>query len=500
MLEKISLSRQMDKKQYKKEMSELEQRLAGLQFKIKEQNIPVLIVFEGWSAAGKGTYISKVLHPLDPRYFNVFTLNKLSEDAAMRPFLWNYWIKTPINGIISIFDKSWHRVSLPEGEEKHDLSKSEKEGFYYDVNAFERQLCENGTLIIKLFLHISKEEQKRRFLELESSQDTKWRIDENDWKQNKEYDKYLKLFENMIIQSNVGLSKWNIIEANDKNFATAKIYKVIISKIEEEIQARISAKALREQRKAETPETSAIIVPPQISILSSVDAKKTISDSDYKDELEKLQAKIARLGYKLYTKRRSVVIAYEGWDAAGKGGNIKRLTQELDPRGYNVVPIAAPTVEELNHHYLWRFWKAYPKDGHIAIFDRSWYGRVLVERIEGFCQPEDWQRAYKEINDMEAHMYNHGSIIFKFWLHIDKEEQLARFRSRQSDPLKQYKITDDDWRNREKWDLYESAVDEMLFRTSTEHNPWTVVESNNKKFARIKVLRLVADKLEAELS
>jgi polyphosphate kinase 2 (PPK2 family) len=208
---------------------------------------------------------------------------------------------------------------------------------------------------------------------------------------------------------------------------------------------------------------------------------------------------MSELGFKLYTKRRSVVMVYEGWDAAGKGGNIKRMTQELDPRGYEVVPVPAPTQDELNHHYLWRFWKKMPKDGHCAIFDRSWYGRVMVERIEGFCTAEEWQRAYKEINDMEKHMVNHGVILFKFWIHIDKEEQLKRFQLRQADPLKQYKITDEDWRNREKWDQYEKAVDEMLWRTNTEYAKWRVIESNDKKYARIKTLEYVVNELERQL-
>jgi polyphosphate kinase 2 (PPK2 family) len=238
---------------------------------------------------------------------------------------------------------------------------------------------------------------------------------------------------------------------------------------------------------------------PEICILSSVNPDKQIDDDDYKAKMDIYQKKIKDLGYKLYARRKSVVIAYEGWDAAGKGGNIKRLTEDLDPRGYEVAPIAAPTSEELSHHYLWRFYNKMPKDGHITLFDRSWYGRVLVERVEGLCRQDEWQRAYREINDMELHMSNHGAVIFKFWLHVDKAEQLARFEARQADPAKQYKITEDDWRNREKWDDYERAVNEMLFKTDTAYAPWTIIESNNKKFARIKVLELVTKELESRL-
>lgn len=490
MLDKID-NQIMDKKTYKNEITELEKKLASLEKSIVNLKIPVIIVFDGWSAAGKGTLISKVLYPLDPRCFNVYTMNKVTEDMIMRPYLTQFWTKTPSKGRITIFDKSWHRIVLPEGSKKWKLTETELAGFYNDVNAFEKQLYDDGNLIIKFFLQISKEEQRKRIKELEKNPDTRWRVNQGDWDQNKNYDKYLSLFENMIQQTNVGASRWSVIESDDKKYAVIKTFKILIHTIEEEIQRR----ALGQTAQTCTPSPE----PPQISILSSVNPNKMISDEEYKKKLDHYQREISDLGYKLYTKRRSVIIVYEGWDAAGKGGNIKRLTEELDPRGYEVVPIAAPTQEELSHHYLWRFYKKLPKDGHIAIFDRSWYGRVMVERIEQYCGVAEWQRAYDEINSMERHLVNHGTILLKFWLHIDKDEQLARFEARQADPLKQYKITDEDWRNREKWDAYEKAVDEMLFRTSTGYAPWMIVESNYKKHARIKVLESVVKELRKKL-
>ena len=491
MLENIDLNKTLQKKEYKTAMDALEPRLADLQQEIAKQKMPVMIVFEGWSAAGKGTLISKVLYPLDPRFFNVYTMDKLTDAELFRPALWSYWTKSPSKGRIALFDKSWHRVALPDGVAKWKLSPKERDGFFYDVNAFEEQLTDDGTLIIKFFLHISKEEQKKRFNELAKNDDTKWRVDADDRKQNDEYDEHLALFESMIQQSNSGKTKWVIVEANDKYYAVVKVYETIIHKIEEELARR----AVRPAAKAAEPS----VTPQEISILRSIDLDKRLSSNEYKDKLKYYQNKMQTLGFKLYTKRRPVVIVYEGWDAAGKGGNIKRLTQELDPRGYDVNPVAAPSAEELAHHYLWRFWNKMPKGGHIGIFDRSWYGRVMVERIEGFCTPEEWQRAFQEINDMERHMANHGTILFKFWLHIDQEEQLTRFTDRQNNPAKQYKITDEDWRNREKWDAYERAVDEMLFRTNTAYAPWTVVESNDKRYARIKALELVTSELEKKL-
>ena len=491
-LGKIDLKQTIEKKIYKQEMKKLEPKLNALQQKCREYGIPIMLVFEGWSASGKGTLTSKVTYPLDPRYFNVYTMNKPSEENLMRPTLWSYWTKTPSEGRMAIFDKSWHRAILPEGSAMWKMSETAKQGYYYDVNSFENKLSNSGVLIIKLFLHISKAEQKKRFEVLESNPATKWRMNEKDWKQNEDYAKYLSYFEEMIQKTNTDANCWNIIEAVDAKYATVKIFKIIISKIEDEIRKRTLTENITQPKQFSEPA--------EISILSSIDLNKTVNPKDYKLQLADYQDRIAHLGNKLYTERKSVVIVYEGWDAAGKGGNIKRLTAKLDPRGYEVIPIAAPTKEELSHDYLWRFWNKMPKDGHIGIFDRSWYGRVMVERVEGFCTEEEWKHAYAEINDMELHMINHGTIVLKFWLHIDKDEQLARFQQRQEDPLKQYKITDEDWRNREKWDDYEKAVDEMLFRTNTQYAPWVIVESNNKKFARLKVMQTVCEELEKKLN
>jgi len=487
-LKNLELTQKIGNREYKSRLKEIREKLTLLQQTVMTVGIPVLIVFEGWSASGKGTQINRLFHSLDPRYYRVYTMEKLSEDAEMRPFLWKYWIKTPSRGMITIFDKSWYRLVLPV-EGNRILKESELNNYYYDVNAFEDQLTLDGTLIIKLFLHISKDEQAKRFAELENDPDTNWRVDGGDRRQNGEYGRQLALFDDMIEQSDRGLNKWSLIEAEDKNFATLRICDIIISKIEKEIERRgTGAKAAKGHKNTAAP-----------SALAAVDLSKSISNQEYKEKLTFYQNRIAHLGFKLYKKRCPVVIVFEGWDAAGKGGNIKRLVQELDPRGYEVVPIAAPTQEELGHHYLWRFWKKMPKDGHLTIFDRSWYGRVLVERVEKLATEAEWRRAYKEINDMEQHLCNHGTVIFKFWVHVDMDEQLRRFEERRGNPLKQHKINDEDWRNRGKWEDYESAVNDMIALTSTERAPWTIIESNSKKYARVKVLEYVTDKLEMML-
>jgi polyphosphate kinase 2 (PPK2 family) len=234
--------------------------------------------------------------------------------------------------------------------------------------------------------------------------------------------------------------------------------------------------------------------------LAEIPLDKTLTEEEYRTELDRLQKRLGELHNELYHKKIPVIIAYEGWDAAGKGGNIKRIAAALDPRGYEVHPIASPEPAEKSRHYLWRFWNRLPKDGHIAIFDRTWYGRVMVERLEGFCSENDWQRAYNEINEFEKELTDWGAVVIKFWVQIDKRTQLKRFKERQATPEKQWKITDEDWRNREKWDLYEDAIDEMIQKTSTENAPWYILESVDKKYARIKALEITVEQLKKACS
>ncbi|MDY5482602.1 MAG: phosphate--AMP phosphotransferase, partial [Clostridium sp.] len=330
------------------------------------------------------------------------------------------------------------------------------------------------------------------------NKETSWRVTEADWKRNKEYDKFLRMNEEMLERTDTGYAPWTIIEATDKNYAAMKILATVADRLQYELDRRAMEK---KQPSGMTLMTSSPAAETRYKngVLSGVDLTKSLNREEYKKELDELQKKLEFLHSEIYRLRIPVVIGFEGWDAAGKGGAIRRLTSHLDPRGYKVNPTAAPNDVEKVHHYLWRFWNNMPKAGHIAIFDRTWYGRVMVERIEGFCSEADWRRAYQEINEMEAHMANFGAVVLKFWLHIDKDEQERRFKERMEDPAKQWKITDEDWRNREKWDDYETAVNEMLVRTSTTYAPWTIVEGNSKYYARVKVLRTVVEALEKKI-
>jgi len=494
MLESIDLSRTVSKTEYKAAKDELTMKLPVLQRKLFRSKIPVIIVFEGWDAAGKGTLINRLILPLDPRGFKVYSTLAANEEEALRPFLWRFWGRIPARGRTTIFDRSWYQRLLNDRVDKK-IDEQEYTQAVRDVVSFERQLADDGTVIMKFFLHISKKEQERRFNKLKSNPATAWRVSREDLKRQKQYGRYMSAVEDMLATTDSAFAPWTVVEAEDRRFAVLKIFNTVVSALENRL-----ARTEGQIKPARTPEeTDPLSTDLNVSILGKVDLSKELTRDVYKERLKKRQNEVRELEHEIYMHRIPVVIAYEGWDAAGKGGNIRRLTQNLDPRGYEVVPIAAPNDIEKMHHYLWRFWTQMPKAGHITIFDRSWYGRVLVERVEGFCATQEWRRAYREINEMEEHITAYGAVILKFWLHIDRDEQLRRFKEREATEYKQWKITDEDWRNRERWDRYREAVDEMLARTSTPNAPWTIVESNCKWYARIKVLDCVIDALKKKL-
>ena len=494
MLEKIDLTKKMDKEEYEKRMKRLEPELGRLQRECRERKIPVMIVFEGYGASGKGAQIGALIHALDPRGFTVYPVNNETEEERLHPYLWRFWTKLPEAGRIALYDSSWYRKVLIDRFDKK-ISDKEVERAYQSILSFEEQLTADGMVLIKFFLDIDKKEQKKRFKKLLESEDTAWRVSRQDLKRNEEFERYQKMNEEMILRTDTDYAPWNIIEAVDRRYATVKIYTLVAEALSGAIQKAAAPAEPQQPAPLHTPTDAEL----QESTLSKVDLSLSMEKEEYKKKLKKLQERIEELHGKLYRKRIPVVLGFEGWDAGGKGGAIKRLTERMDPRGYVVNPTASPNDIERAHHYLWRFWRAMPKAGHIAIFDRTWYGRVMVERIEGFCTAQEWQRAYREINEMERDLAREGAVVLKFWMQIDKEEQARRFKARQENPDKQWKITDEDWRNREKWDQYEEAVNEMLIRTSTSYAPWIIVEGNCKYYARIKVLETVVDALEKRL-
>jgi AMP-polyphosphate phosphotransferase len=508
-LDDLDLKAELEKPAYKKRMPRLRDDLRNAQLAIRAARIPVVVVFEGWDASGKGDSIGSLTYPMDPRGFKVYTTQEPNEEERYRPFLWRFSTRLPARGDFAFFDRSWYRRLLEERVDGAVRSRDVK-AVAAEIRDFERGLIDEGTVLVKFWLHISKKEQARRFMNIESDRYERWRVTQADWKRHRNYKKYQRAADQMLDLTSMPGARWNTIEATDPRHRRVRVFEVLLDLLRKELQKRERRGARdgevaspAEAGPGDLPEvdarSEAIRITARTPILDRVDLSRRLTRPVYEKRLDALQARLRDLGLECHRQRLPVVIVYEGWDASGKGGNIKRLTQELDPRGYEVISIAAPDETEKAHHYLWRFWRQLPKAGHIGIFDRSWYGRVLVERVEGFASEAAWRRAYGEINEFERHLAEFGAVVVKFWIHLSPEEQLRRLREREKTPYKRHKITAEDWRNRAKWNLYKEAVAEMLERTSTKHARWTIVEGEDKLWARVKALATVVSALERRL-
>jgi polyphosphate kinase 2 (PPK2 family) len=537
MLDQIDLDCAITKREYKQRLPELQARLYDMEQALLEAHIPVLIVFEGWAGTSKITTIGTLLRRLDPRGLRVYPITPPRTYETQYPWLHRFWLKTPEYGQIAIFDRSWYRQVL--ADRMHGkLDEPEWRSYCEDILSFERQLADDGTVILKFWLHISKKEQGRRFRKLLSDRLTAWQITEEDRWQNRHYRQVRVAVEDLLTRTDAPHAPWVVLPATDKRYTRIAVFETLLAALEARlghvaalqspqdddevfdggglalrrelaaVQVSGAAQhATTEDQLPSMPEDGCVTVEqstvvaalPTPGILQRVDLQQKLDEETYDREIKRLQAKMHLLGFQVYLQKRPVILVFEGWDAAGKGGAIHRVTEKVDPRSYIVHTIAAPAGDDKAHHYLYRFWRRLPPRGAIAVFDRSWFGRVLVERVECFARPDEWQRAYTEINEFEHELVEFGTIICKFWLHISPEEQLRRFEERQNVPYKVWKITDEDWRNRDKWPQYEEAADEMLLRTSTPAAPWTIVEAEDKRFARIKVLDTIVQRLEDEL-
>ncbi|NTW01394.1 MAG: hypothetical protein HGA19_08790 [Oscillochloris sp.] len=522
MLDQIDVDLKLSKSEYHHRLNDLQARLYDMEQALLEARAPVLIVFEGWAGTAKVRTISVLTRRLDPRGVRVHPITPPRTYEMQYPWLYRFWQKIPSYGQVAIFDRSWYRQALAErthGDNDASLWRDRCE----DIAAFERQLAADGTVMLKFWMHISQKEQHHRFKRLLADPLSAWQVTDEDKWQQRHYHKVYAAVEDMIARTDTAFAPWQIIPATDKYYARIAVFESILRALENRLgrpavplDAEIQLSGLDHSGTAfrrrfgihsnGTSHTAVVESEPTVAshpatagMLQRVDLSLRLEEEEYTRKLKLLQAQSHLLGLEIYRQKRPVVIVFEGWDAAGKGGAIQRLTEKLDPRAYTVHAIAAPSGDEKTRHYLYRFWRRLPPRGAIAIFDRSWYGRVLVERIEGFARPDEWQRAYAEINEFERQLVEFGTIICKFWVHLSPEEQLHRFEQRQNVPYKAWKLTDEDWRNREKWPLYEEAVNEMLRRTSTPTAPWTIVESEDKRFGRIKVLQTVVGRLEAEL-
>ncbi len=473
--------------QFKAEIKALRGRLMAQQQEVRAKGLPIIVLVEGWSAAGKGSLINELISEIDPRNYNVFSPVITPESESRYPFLYPYAKAIPENGKIMFYDSGWMEDCVRR-DLRREITRDEYKNRVRAVCEFERQLRDGGYLVLKLFVHISQNEQRKRMNALRENYETEWRVTAEDlWQQN-EY----KLFKDgydAFMEKTGKVIPWHVLDGSRRYLAARDALKLLVEQID---------KALTEGRYVGKPfkESFPLLKMPK---LAEVDLSPSLTDEEYRKQLKKLQKRLGELHNVVYRKKIPVILCYEGWDAAGKGGNIRRVARPLDPRGFDVMPIASPEPHELARQYLWRFWTRLPRSGHFCIFDRTWYGRVMVERLEGFCSEDDWKRAYNEINEFERQLTDWGAVVLKFWIHIDQETQLARFTDRQNTPEKQWKLTEEDWRNREKWPEYEAAVDEMLQKTSTENAPWYIIESNDKKYARIRTLKILIKALEKRI-
>ncbi len=493
MLDTLDLSLSLDKESYRAQIEDLMRQLRSLQQTCWEEQVPVVIVLEGWAAAGKGTLLKKITNYMDPRGFSVNPIFVASEDERRYPFLWRFWQKLPPKGSLGFFYHSWYTNCLEE-RLFHRVTPAQVPDQMRDINAFERQLVEDGTAIAKFWIHLSRKELKKRLKKYEADELESWRVRPEDWQQEKHYGEYCALAEEMLTYTSTGHAPWTLVEGDCERWTRVKVLSQLVATL---VQALDNLRLPKAEHLPPPPQTA--LLPTEPNFLTQVDLSRRLEPETYRQDLRVAQVELRKLQVEMYRQKVPVVALFEGWDAAGKGGVIKRLTDTLDPRSYRVNAFAAPSQEETRYHYLWRFWRRLPAGGEIGIFDRSWYGRVMVERIEGFASEMEWRRAYREINEFEAQLKTAGYVVVKFFLHISPEEQLRRFQEREKNPYKQYKLTNEDWRNREQWPLYDVAINQMIARTSTPAAPWTVVPSNDKYHARVKVIETVIEALAAEL-
>ena len=493
MFESAELEHAIDRARFEEEYPNLRTELLNAQFDLIElKKFPVILIVAGMEGTGVIDALTGANKVLDSRHVVTFALDTPTQEESERPRMWRFWRVLPPKGEIGIYVGSWYSAPLTD----RVLAKTGNARFEQQLDAikrFETMLAAEGALILKFWLHLSKGDQKKRLKKLEKSERTKWRIEASPWGGSKRYRAVKTAAEHMMRITGTDQAPWIPVNAANNYYRSLAVGKTILNAI----RARLEQVQAPEARPVSAPASISDV--DQQTLLSALDLTLKLEKDDYKKQLARYQDRLNELVWSRKFRKRSLVLVFEGNDAAGKGGSIRRVTEFLDPRRYRVNQFAAPTDEEKAQPYLWRFWRRLPRRGHIAIFDRSWYGRVLVERVEGFCSEADWRRAYNEINDFEKEMSEAGSIVVKFWLAIDKDEQERRFQAREETGYKRYKITDEDWRNREKWDEYAEAVCDMIDLTSTSVAPWVLVEAKDKLFARVKVLKTVCEQIEKNL-
>jgi polyphosphate kinase 2 (PPK2 family) len=525
MFESAELGNRVDDATYAREARKLRPALLDAQYETLEaQSSPIIVLVNGVDGAGKGETVNLLNEWLDPRHVENHAFGPPTDEEAARPPMWRFWRALPPKGKLGVLFGNWYTQPIVERVTGH-LDDGDLLVAIDRIRQFEKMLSDEGAVLVKLWFHLSKKAQKKRLRELASSKLTRWRVTKQDWENYSAYDRFARVSENVLRETSSGDAPWVVIEGTDSNYRELTAGRVLLAAMRTRLDtsARASSGATTKKgapRAAKTtgkpkptngnavagPKAREVITTPASRVLRSVDASGILRNLRFTERLAKekyakrivqMQGELNKLSRARDMGKHSVVVVFEGMDAAGKGGAIRRVTQALDARQYSVIPIAAPTDEERAHPYLWRFWRHLPAYGRFAIYDRSWYGRVLVERVEGFASDAAWTRAYSEINEFEEQLVESGTVVVKLWLAITKDEQLKRFKERERTKFKQFKITPDDWRNREKWDLYVDAASDMIDRTSTSLAPWTVVEANDKHLARVKVIEAITKRIDA---
>lgn len=493
MFETAELGRTLAKSKYDARVPALRTEMLALQQQLKDAPFSVVVLVGGLEASGRGEVVNVLHEWMDPRFLETHAFARPTDEEKERPYAWRFWRAMPARGRVGLWFGSWYTGPFVNRVGKRN-TKADFERSLEGIRHHEKSLSGDGVLLIKVWLHISKKDQKKRLKSLESNPDTAWRVTPEDWAAHDKHSRACKVATRMLRSTSTADAPWHVVEAHDARYRNITVAEHLMATIRARLEAEAPSGGVVAPGVLSTPGADG----PQ-TILDTIDLSQKLDKRTYEKALLQTQGRLNKLVRRMQAENRSLVLAFEGWDAAGKGGNIRRIAHAMDARDYTIIPIAAPTEEERAHHYMWRFWRHVPRAGKVAIFDRTWYGRVLVERVEGFATEAEWRRAYEELNAFEEQLTTSGVVVMKFWLHIDKDEQLARFKAREVTPYKQHKITEEDYRNREKWDAYAEAIDEMVARTSTEFAPWNIIAGNDKRFARVDVLRRICERLEAEL-
>jgi polyphosphate:AMP phosphotransferase len=494
MFEATKVGRSVSKEDFTEQQKELRTQLLDIQRQLGESKTAVVVIISGVEAAGKGEVVNRLNEWLDTRGVQTFAFWDESDEERERPRYWRFWRTLPPRGSLAILFGGWYLAPI-EHRFQDLCTDAEVDAELNRIVDFERMLIQDGALIVKFWCHLSEKDQKRRLKELSRDDRSRWKMLPDKTKFSEHYSKFESVAERVIRHTDRGIAPWYLIEAQDRRYRDLTIGKTLLHAIRSRLSEPVHTEPPSTLGTVDLPEVPSA----QITLLDQLDLTQALDREDYRVELARLQQEINELAWQGYKQKRTTVVVFEGVDAGGKGGAIRRIASAIDARLYRSISVAAPTDEEKAHHYLWRFWRHVPRAGYLCFYDRSWYGRVLVERVEGFARDPEWQRSYAEINQFEEQLVESGIILLKFWLQVSQDEQLRRFQERESVPYKRYKITEDDWRNREKWPRYKVAVNEMVARTSTESAAWTLVEGDDKPFARIKILRTLCEGLKAGL-